>query len=75
LKWSARRGIHPAEALLELVQWKAAEVEFWQSKVDSLADSELTWGRTKVVRIGEEQFSGLEETMEAVLHIYLGATG
>jgi hypothetical protein len=71
-KWGARRDIAPAEALLELVQWKAAEVEFWHRKVNSLADHELTWSRTKRVdRVGGEKFSGVEETEEALPHIYV----
>ena len=77
-KWGARRDVHPAEALLELVQWKATEVDFWQSKVDGLGDDELTWGRTKLVtggvhigRDGDALDNEPESTEEAVPHIYI----
>jgi len=71
-KWGARRDVHPAEALLELVQWKATEVDFWQQKVDGLGDDELTWGTTKRTdRTGSEEFTGIEEVEEAVPHIYI----
>lgn len=34
--WGGRRDVHPAEALLEVVQWKAAEVEHWRGVVERL---------------------------------------
>ena len=68
-KWGARRDISAAEAMLELVQWKATEVQFWQGKVDSLGDEDMTWGRTKLVDYGSS--SGIETVEEAVPHIYL----
>lgn len=45
--FNARRDIHPAEALLELVQWTAGEVEILRGKVNSLSEKELTWGKTR----------------------------
>ena len=44
-----RRDILPAEALLELVQRKAAEVEYWTRRVRELEDQgdSLVWGVTK----------------------------
>jgi hypothetical protein len=48
--FGARRNIHPADALIELVQWTAGEVEFWREEVRRLADTDLdalTWGLTK----------------------------
>lgn len=72
-KWGARRDISAPEALLELVQWKATEVQFWQGKVDSLTDDDMTWGTTK-----EEDGYGGEDggafnktTREAVPHVYI----
>lgn len=41
-----RKQIHPAEALVELVQWTATEVEYWREKVNSLKEDELTWNLT-----------------------------
>lgn len=40
-KLGARRDITPAEALLELVQAKAAEVTYWESKVAELPDEQV----------------------------------
>jgi len=45
--WGGRKDVHPATALLELVQWKAAEVEYWRFRVAELAEEDLTYGRTK----------------------------
>lgn len=38
--WGGRRDITPAEALLELVQSKAAEVAWWEAKVEALDDTD-----------------------------------
>lgn len=43
----ARRDIHPAEALLELVHWTAGEVDYWRTRVQQLDDDDLTWGLTQ----------------------------
>lgn len=45
--WGGRTEVHPAEALLELVQTKAAEVLYWKLRVAELQEDELAWGRTK----------------------------
>lgn len=45
--WGGRKDIHPAEALLELVQRKAAEVEYWRYRVAELPEEDLTYGDTK----------------------------
>lgn len=72
-KWGARRDISAAEAMLELVQWKATEVQFWQGKVDELQDDDMTWGRTKSESGygGEDGGSFSRETEESVPHIYI----
>lgn len=41
-----RKQIHPADALIELVQWTATEVEYWRERVNSLKEEELTWNLT-----------------------------
>lgn len=41
------RDIHPAEALIELVQFTAGEVDYWRRRVSQLEDEQLTWGRTQ----------------------------
>ncbi|NUO96770.1 MAG: hypothetical protein HOW59_02445 [Nonomuraea sp.] len=54
----ARRDIHPAEALLELVHWTAGEVDYWRAKVVELADTDedaLTWGVTRVKDGGDDR--------------------
>lgn len=43
----ARKDVHPAEALLDLVHWTAGEVDYWRARVVQLEDDALTWGRTQ----------------------------
>lgn len=48
--FGGKRDIDPSQALLDLVQWTAGEVEFWRNKVRVLAEENeaaLTWGETK----------------------------
>jgi hypothetical protein len=52
--FGARRDVHPAEALLELVQWTAGEVDYWRQRVRLLEERELTWGLTKVKEGGQD---------------------
>ena len=66
--WGGRRDVHPAQALLELVQWKAAEVAYWRARVAEVEEQDLTWGRTKVEDSDEE---GRTVTKEAKPHIAL----
>lgn len=65
--WGGRRDVHPAQALLELVHWKAAEVDYWRSKVAELEHDELTWGKTKTKTGGDDHGT----TEEAKPHIAL----
>lgn len=58
--WGGRRDVHPAQALLELVQWKAAEVEYWRFRVSEIAEEDLTWGTSKV-KTGGDDFGTTEE--------------
>lgn len=69
----ARRDIHPAEALLESVQFKAGEVEVWRHKVTQLEDDELMWGVTKEVEGFSPEQGGMVNatTREAKPHIFL----
>jgi len=73
----ARRDIHPAEALLEAVQFKAGEVAVWRHKVSQLEESELTWGVTKKIHGldpgDEDREAGIFNTTteEAKPHIFL----
>lgn len=53
--FAARRDIHPAEALLELVQWTAGEVDYWRQQVRELDKGDLTWGVTKVKDGGDDR--------------------
>lgn len=46
--WGGRRDVHPAQALLELVQWKAAEVAYWRMRVAEIEEEDLTWGTSKI---------------------------
>ena len=65
--WGGRRDIHPAEALLELVQTKAAEVAYWRLRVAEINEDDLTWGVTLVKTGGDDR----GETKEAKPHIAL----
>ncbi len=66
--WGGRRDVHPAQALLELVQWKAAEVAYWRMRVSEVEEDALTWGTSKVEDSDEE---GTTVTKEAKPHIAL----
>jgi hypothetical protein len=52
--FGARSDIHPAEALLELVQWTAGEVDYWRQRVRALDEPALTWSLTKVKEGGQD---------------------
>jgi len=56
----ARRDIHPAEALIELVQFKAGEVDYWRGRVQELDEKRLTWGKTKRKQGGEDRGTTFE---------------
>lgn len=64
--WGGRKDIHPAQALLELVQSKAAEVCYWEFRVSKIKKhSELTWGvaeRTTVDGTSVKFGNQIEET-------------
>lgn len=60
-----RRDIHPAEALIELVQFTAGEVDYWRRRVNDLDQDALTWGTTKVKDGGDDRGT----TKEAKPHI------
>lgn len=66
--WGGRSDVHPATALLELVSWKAAEVQYWRGRVEEIQDDEaLTFGVTKVKTGGDDHGT----TEEAKPHIAL----
>lgn len=72
--WGGRRDVHPAQALLELVQWKAAEVEYWRARVSELDASDLTWGTTKSesgLDKGEPTDLRTQEAKPHVAHVML----
>lgn len=58
--FAARRDVHPAEALLELVQWKAGEVDYWRLRVRELDEKRLTWGKTRRKVGGEDRGTTFE---------------
>lgn len=68
--WGGRTDIDPATALLELVQLKAAEVQFWRDRVHAIQQDDeksLTWSTTKEKTGGEDR--GI--TREAKAHVAL----
>jgi hypothetical protein len=60
-----RRDIHPAEALIELVQYTAGEVDYWRHTVSLLDDQDLVWGTTRIKEGGDDRGT----TQEAKPHI------
>lgn len=46
-RFAARTDIHPAEALLELVQYQAGIVDYWRARVEDVTDEDLEWGVTQ----------------------------
>lgn len=47
--------IHPADAIVQLVHYQAAIVNYWRGKVNDLNEDDLTWGRTKEKVGGDDQ--------------------
>lgn len=45
--FAARRDIEPGQALLELVQWTAGEVDYWRQEVRQVERDALVWGVTR----------------------------
>lgn len=46
-RFAARTDVHPAEALLELVQYQAGIVVYWRRVVETVDEKDLVWGETK----------------------------
>ena len=70
--WGGRLDVQPAEALLELVQAKAAEVAYWNYRVDRLEEHE----RAGLLVAKTEQGEGLQgpvdtETRQTGPHVFL----
>lgn len=53
--WGGRRDVHPAAALLALVQSKAAEVAYFETRVASLADHEDVPASVELAALREAQ--------------------
>jgi hypothetical protein len=71
-RFATRRDIHPADALLELVQWTAGEVDYWRAKVDQLDDAELAGALVTKTEVGEDKGQPTDlTTKEAAEHIYI----
>lgn len=71
-KWGGRTDIAPAEALLDLVQRKAAEVAFWDAKVTALSAGELAGLSVAQVQTGRGPQGPVDVTTASVKpHIYL----
>lgn len=71
-RFATRRDIHPADALLELVQWTAGEVDYWRTKVDALDDDELAGSLVTKTEVGIDKGQPTDiETKEAAEHIYI----
>lgn len=69
-KFGGRLDIHPADALLELVSGKAAEVAYWERRVQALNEADLTWGQTKIesgLERGEETHIVTTEARKSII--------
>lgn len=69
--WGGRTDIHPSVALLELVQWKAAEVAYWRGRVSELDEKSMTWGVTKREKGTEKGEHTDIKTFESRRHVLL----
>lgn len=67
--FGGRLDIHPAQALLELVSAKAAEVAYWERRIQDLDAEKLTFGTTKVESGTDRGEETHIVTMQAALHI------
>lgn len=64
--WGGRKDVHPAQALLDLVQAKAAEVAYWESRVAQVkAHKDLVWGTTKSTATSDGTVT-VEEAVPAI---------
>lgn len=73
--WGGRLDVNPAEALLELVQTKAAEVAYWRYRTSLLVDAESglpLWGVTKT-KTGGDDYGTTEEAKPPVEYVMLQA--
>ncbi|WP_404465221.1 hypothetical protein LG274_02640 [Micrococcus antarcticus] len=63
--FGGRRELHPAQALLELVQSKAAEVAYWEGRVAEIDDHDaLVWDEAEAERTESTQFGSVTRTIE-----------
>lgn len=72
--FGARKDVHPAQALIELVQWTAGEVDYWRFRVAELEEEELTWGVTRVKSGGEDHGTTREAKPHVAYVMYVDAT-
>lgn len=68
--FGAPKDIHPATALLELVQWTAGEVDYWRQRVRELDKDDLTWGLTKI-KTGGDDAGSTEESKPNIAYAML----
>jgi hypothetical protein len=52
--FGGKKNVSPEDSLLDLVQRKAAEAEYWRYRVSLLAEEDLLWGTTKVKTGGDD---------------------
>ncbi|WP_152185116.1 hypothetical protein [Segeticoccus rhizosphaerae] len=68
--FAARRDIHPADALLELVHWTAGEVDYWRQQVRDLDPEDIAGNLITKVESGQEKGQPTNlQTTEAAEHI------
>lgn len=68
--------VSPSQALIELVQWTAGEVNYWRAEVQQVADhdpAKLTAGLTKIVETGDTKQRTVETTPHIAYKMLTGA--
>lgn len=70
--WGGRRDVNPAEALIELVQGKAAEVAYWDYRVAGLSESERAGLLVAETQFGEGPQGPVDTTTRKVApHVFV----
>lgn len=63
--------VDPTQALLNLIAWKYAEVEWWRERVQSLEPGDLTWGEVEYsAKTGGDDW-GTKRTQRAAVNVAL----
>lgn len=62
--------LDPVAALEQEFRRCLGRIEWLNTEIGQLDEEDLTWGRTKSEKIGASEFSGVNTTYEARIHVY-----